>query len=284
MLQLNWKMAAFQKISRKGDIPMGVLYVIRYAHSASGSLCAQSFPSGRIIFLSILLTSQLVTSTCPFAWGGGGGGMAWWCGGVLRNSSIMPRSEHYWSVSRHRWWWPSDNCTGQRCIVWRISKPRNDHFSWWGLPRPTWTHSPSALVCTLSRQKVGKVSWSLSPKGQRSRLQGLAGSTFHLTWRCLSPLDIVGTPCRNGGHPWRWKVSRSRFAGSYMRSCVPQNILCMSMSDTSPRYLLAPPLVCIVGWSSRILGGIEAVLPKISTWAHGRTYLFDADSCAPGSI
>ena len=48
---------------------MGVLYAVRYAHSASGSLCAQSFPSGRIIFLSIDLTSLLLTSTFPFSWG-----------------------------------------------------------------------------------------------------------------------------------------------------------------------------------------------------------------------
>ena len=48
---------------------MGVLYDVRYAHSASGSLCAQSFPSGRIIFLRIVLTSRLLTSTCTFAWG-----------------------------------------------------------------------------------------------------------------------------------------------------------------------------------------------------------------------
>ena len=33
---------------------MGVLYAIQYAHSASGSFCAQSFPSGRIIFLRIV--------------------------------------------------------------------------------------------------------------------------------------------------------------------------------------------------------------------------------------
>ena len=64
-------------MSRKGDIPMGVLYAIRYAHSASGSLCAQSFPSERIIFLSIDLTSLLLTSTCPFAWGWYGVVMRW---------------------------------------------------------------------------------------------------------------------------------------------------------------------------------------------------------------
>ena len=50
---------------------MGVLYAVRYAHSASGSLCAQSFPYGRIIFLSIDLTSLLLTSTLP---GGGDAG------------------------------------------------------------------------------------------------------------------------------------------------------------------------------------------------------------------
>ena len=52
---------------------MGVLYAVRYAHSASGSLCAQSFPSGRIIFLSIDLTSLLLTSTCHSP----RGSMAW---------------------------------------------------------------------------------------------------------------------------------------------------------------------------------------------------------------
>ena len=56
---------------------MGVLYAVRYAHSASRSLCAQSFPSGRIVFLRIVLTSQLLTSTCPFAWGSYGVVMRW---------------------------------------------------------------------------------------------------------------------------------------------------------------------------------------------------------------
>ena len=56
---------------------MGVLYAVRYAHSASGSLCAQSFPSGQFIFLRIVLTSQLLTSTCPFAWGWYGVVMRW---------------------------------------------------------------------------------------------------------------------------------------------------------------------------------------------------------------
>ena len=51
---------------------MGVLYAVWYAHSASGSLRAQSFPSGRIIILRMVLTSLLLTSTCPFA----GGSMA----------------------------------------------------------------------------------------------------------------------------------------------------------------------------------------------------------------
>ena len=65
---------------------MGVLYAVRYAHSVSGSLCAQSFPSGRIIFLSIDLTSLLLTSTCPFAWGWYGVVMRW-CTPYLFNSA-----------------------------------------------------------------------------------------------------------------------------------------------------------------------------------------------------
>ena len=47
---------------------MGVLYIVQYAHSALGSLCAQSFPPSRIIFFRMLLTSLLLTSTCMFAW------------------------------------------------------------------------------------------------------------------------------------------------------------------------------------------------------------------------
>ena len=210
--------------------------------------------------------------------------MAWWCGGVLRTSSTMPGSEHYWSVNCRRWWWPFDNCIGRRCIVWQISVPPDDRLSYWGLLSPTWTHNPLPLVCTLSRQKVGKVPWSLSPKGRTSPLQGSAASAFHLAWRCLSPLDIVGTPCRNGGHPWRWRANRSRSAGSYPWSCVTRNVFRTLMSDTSPRCLLALPSVCIVWLSGRILGGIEVVRPKNSTLAHGRTYLFGDDSNAPRSI
>ena len=97
-------------------------------------------------------------------------------------------------------------------------------------------------------------------------------------------LDIVGTPCRNDERPWRWWASRSRSAGSCPLSCMPRNVLRTSMSDTSLRCVLALPLVCIIRWSGRILGEIEVVLPKSSTWAHGRTYLFDDDSNAPGSI
>ena len=96
-------------------------------------------------------------------------------------------------------------------------------------------------------------------------------------------LDIVGTPCRNGGRPWRWWASSSCSTGSYPRSCAPRNVLYTSMSDKSLRCLLAP-LVCIVWWPGRIVGGIEVVLPKSSTWAHGRTYLFNVDSNASRSI
>ena len=46
---------------------MGVLYVVLYANSALGSLCAKSFSSGQIIFYRMLLTSLLFTSTCLFA-------------------------------------------------------------------------------------------------------------------------------------------------------------------------------------------------------------------------
>ena len=148
--------------------------------------------------------------------------MAWWCGGVLRTSSKMLGSEGCWSVSRRHWWWPSDNRTGRRCIMWWIVEPPDGRLSLWGLPQPTWTHSLLPLVCTLSCQKVGKVPWSLSPKGRRSPLQGLAASASHLAWRCLSPLDIVGTPCRNGGRPWRWRASRSCSTGSCPRSFMPR--------------------------------------------------------------
>ena len=48
---------------------MGVLYAVRYARSALGSLCAQSFPFCQIIFFKMVLTSLLLTSTFPFAWG-----------------------------------------------------------------------------------------------------------------------------------------------------------------------------------------------------------------------
>ena len=65
---------------------------------------------------------------------------------------------------------------------------------------------------------------------------------------------------------------------------MPQNVLRTSMSDTSPRCLLAPPLVCILGWSGGILGGIRVVLPKNSTWDLRRTYLFYDYSNTPRSI
>ena len=106
----------------------------------------------------------------------------------------------------------------------------------------------------------------------------------HLAWRCLMLLDTIGTPHRNGVCPWRWRASRSRSAGSYPRSCVPRNFLRTSMSDTLRGCLLAPPLVCIAGWSDCILGGIGVVLPKISSLDHRRTFLVDDDSSALGSI
>ena len=130
----------------------------------------------------------------------------------------------------------------------------------------------------------GKVPWSLFPKDKRFPLRGSVASAFHLAWRCSMLLDIVGTPYRNGGHLWRWWASRSRFAGSSPWSCASQNVLRTSMSDTSLRCLLVLPLVCIAGWSGCILGGIGVVLPKNSIWAHGRTYLFDDNSYARGSI
>ena len=68
MLKLNQKMVGFPE-HKPERIPMCVLYAVRYAHSASGSLCAQSFPSERIIFFKMLLTSLLFSSTCPFSWG-----------------------------------------------------------------------------------------------------------------------------------------------------------------------------------------------------------------------
>ena len=210
--------------------------------------------------------------------------MAWWCDGVLRISSTGPGSASCWSVSRRRWWWLSDNRIGRRCIVWWTAEPPDGRLSWWGLLRPTWTHSPPPPRCTLSRQKVGKVPWSLSPKGRRFPPQASAASASHLAWRCWSPLDIVGIPCRNGGCPWRWMASRSRSVGSYPRSFVPRSVRRTSMSDTSLVCLPAPPLVRIVRWSGRILGGTKVVLPRNSTWARGRTYLFDVGSSAPGSI
>ena len=48
---------------------MGVLKAVRYAQSASRSMCAQSFLFGRIILFKMFLTSLLLTSTCPFVWG-----------------------------------------------------------------------------------------------------------------------------------------------------------------------------------------------------------------------
>ena len=130
----------------------------------------------------------------------------------------------------------------------------------------------------------GKVPWSLSPKDKKSPLQGFFALASHLAWRCLMPLDSVGISYRNGGHPWRWWASRSCSAGSYLQSCGSWNVLYRSMSDTLLRCLLAHLLVCIFGWSDRILGGIGVVLPKISTWDHGRTYLVDDDSNALESI
>ena len=77
MLKLNWKMAGFSEDKPEGRHTNGCLYVVRYAHSALGSLCAQSFPSGRIIFFKMLLTSLLLTSTWTFAWGWYGVVMRW---------------------------------------------------------------------------------------------------------------------------------------------------------------------------------------------------------------
>ena len=79
-------MAGFPEDEPEGRHPDGFLYAVRYAHSASGSLCAQSFPSGRIIFLSLVLTSQLLTFTCPFAWGWYGVVMRW-CTSYFFNSA-----------------------------------------------------------------------------------------------------------------------------------------------------------------------------------------------------
>ena len=50
-------------MNQKEDILMGVLYAIRYVHSAMGSLCDESFPSSRIISFKMFLTSLLLTST-----------------------------------------------------------------------------------------------------------------------------------------------------------------------------------------------------------------------------
>ena len=99
----------------------------------------------------------------------------------------------------------------------------------------------------------------------------------------FNALDLVSTPYRNGGRPWRWWASRSRSARSCLRSCAPRNVLRTSMSDTSLRCLLAPLLVFIAGWSNRILDGIGVVLPKSSTWDHGRN-LSNDDSNASGLI
>ena len=53
---------------------MGVLYAVRYAHSASGSLCTQSFPSGRIIFfknsLDFLITNLYLPTLLGVVWRG----------------------------------------------------------------------------------------------------------------------------------------------------------------------------------------------------------------------
>ena len=99
---------------------------------------------------------------------------------------------------------------------------------------------------------------------------------FIAAWHCKHS--------KNGGCPWRWRASRSHSRGFYLRSCVLRNILCLSMSDTLPRCLLALLLVCIVWWSGRILGEIEVVLTKNNTCAHVRTYLFDDNSNALGLI
>ena len=173
-----------------------------------------------------------------------------------------------------------------RARMHRVMNRRTSHglLSLWGLPRPTWTHSPPPPICILSRQKVGKVPWNLSPKDQRFPPQGSAASASRLAWRCWSPLDIVSTLCRNGGCAWRWRASRSRFVGSCPWSFVPRSVLYTSMSDTLPVCLLALPPVRIVGWSGRILGGTEVVPPKNSTRARGRTYLFGVGSNAQGSI
>ena len=67
---------------------MGVLQAVWYAHSASGSLCTQSFPSGQIIFIKIFLTSLLLTSTCPFFWGWYGV-VTRWCTPYFFNNAQM---------------------------------------------------------------------------------------------------------------------------------------------------------------------------------------------------
>ena len=76
---------------------------------------------------------------------------------------------------------------------------------------------------------------------------------------------------------WEWFL----FLNSYLGLLGTLVFLCW---DNSPSCLLSPPLVCIAGWSDCILRGIRVVLPKSSTWDHGRTYLIDDDSNALGSI
>ena len=52
---------------------------------------------------------------------------------------------------------------------------------------------------------------------------------------------IVSTPYRNDGHPGRWWANKNRFVKSCPLSSARQSVLHTSMSDTSIRYLLAPP-------------------------------------------
>ena len=59
----------------------------------------------RKILTKFLLKSYWLLYCLPlvdhFPWGG----MVWWRNGILRTSSTMHESVHYWSVSLCCWWW-----------------------------------------------------------------------------------------------------------------------------------------------------------------------------------
>ena len=150
-----------------------------------------------MIFFRVLLTSLLLTSTCPFAW-------------ELYDLVTRWCTSYFFKNAR--------KCELLKCEpplpMMALGKPYQAKMHLvMNLSTSRWSFVLVGIASThLNTQSTatkiysfpsdgGKCPINLSLINQRSPLQESVASAFHLAWRFSMLLDIVDTPCRNGGRP-----------------------------------------------------------------------------------